>query len=101
MHPRITPARLQRVWMNRRFTTEEVCAILKLTEQELRRLAVQQRLPRRHFVYRMSLENEEPGPEALEEIERRKRECREAHYKRRRSESDDSTRTKVGLWRAG
>lgn len=98
---RVDVPRLFRVWNNPRFTTEEVAAILRLTTTQLRRLAARYKLPPRHFVYRGDKEEEPPTAEACAEIERRKAECREAHFSRRRSEPDDSTSSKVSKWRRG
>ena len=93
--------RLRRVWMNRRFTTDEVCAILLLTEPELRRLAKLHRLPHRHFVQRNEEVNDEPTQEERLEQLRRMDECRAAHLEQRRAEPPSSTVSKVSKWRAG
>lgn len=93
--------RLRKVWMNRRFTTDEVCAILLLPEAELRRLAKLHRLPHRHFVQRNYEVNDEPCAEQKAEQQRRMQECREAHIQQRISEPVSSTMSKVSKWRAG
>lgn len=96
----IPPARLFRVWMNPSFTTEEVCAILMVSQVQLRRLAARQKLPPRHFVNRVqSQANDEPPPEEKAAQEMRKLECREAHMQQRRSESAASTCSKACRWR--
>lgn len=93
--------RLRRVWMNRRFATHEVAAILLLTETELRRLAKLHRLPHRHFVQRNDEVNDEPTAEEKAELEQRKQECRQAHINQRMGEPVSSTVSKVSKWRAG
>ena len=98
---KIPPDRLRRVWNNRKFTMEEVCAILMVTESQLRRMAAIYRLPKRHFVQRNHEANDEPPKRELEAIERRKIKCREAHIRQRREEAPCNTFSKVSKWRAG
>lgn len=93
--------RLRRVWMNRRFATHEVAAILLLTETELRRLAKLHRLPHRHFVQRNDEVNDEPTAEEKAELEQRKQEARDAHMRQRRGESEETARSKAAYWRVG
>jgi len=97
----LDPARVRRVWMNSKFTTEEVCAILLVSNSELRRLARMCRLPKRHFVQRNEEVNDEPAPNVKLEHERRAKECRERHYAKRRAEDKNNTSSKVSKWRAG
>lgn len=101
MERKISPDRLRRVWMNRKFTTEEVCAILMITESQLRRLALLHRLPKRHFVQRNHAANDEPSPEErLAQLERMEY-CRNVHLAQRRNENDRLTASKVSKWRHG
>ena len=95
----IPPDRLRRVWMNRKFTTDEVAAILLLTETELRQLARLHRLPHRHFVQRNDEANEEPDADERAAQERRKAECRAMHIQQRMAEPATSTQSKVSKWR--
>jgi hypothetical protein len=98
---RIPYERLRRVWMNRRFTTDEVAAILLLTDAELRKLAKLHRLPHRHFVQANLAVNDEPSQEERLEQLRRMDECRAAHLEQRRAEPIESTQSKVSKWRQG
>lgn len=93
--------RLRKVWMNKKFATHEVAAILLLTETELRRLAKLHRLPHRHFVQRNDEVNDEPCAAVKAELEQRKAEAREAHMRQRRGESEETARSKAAYWRAG
>lgn len=97
----IPPDRLRRVWMNRKFTTEEVCAILMIPESHLRRLAVQYRLPKRNFVQRNEEANEEPSPEERLAQLQRMEYCRQLHLQERRNEGEKLTSSKVSKWRHG
>jgi hypothetical protein len=87
--------------MNRRFTTDEVAAILLLTDAELRKLAKLHRLPHRHFVQANLAVNDEPSQEERLEQLRRMDECRAAHLEQRRAEPIESTQSKVSKWRQG
>jgi hypothetical protein len=99
---RIPYERLRRVWMNRRFTTDEVAAILLLTEPELRRLAALHRLPKRHFVARFhDVANDEPDAAELAAQRERAEECRRWHLEERMLESAETTRSKASNWRRG
>lgn len=84
----LDPARVRRVWMNAKFTTEEVCAILLVSDSELRRLARMCRLPKRNFVQRNQEVNDEPPASVKLQQEERARECRERHFAQRRSGGD-------------
>jgi len=97
---RVDVPRLFRVWNNRRFTTDEVAAILKLTRTQLLRLAARYKLPPRHFVYTGD-EEQEPPDEVKALHEQRKLECRQRHFEMRRDEAEDSTTSKVSKWRRG
>lgn len=102
MERKIDPSRLFRVWCNPKFTNEEVCAILLVSESQLRRLAARYKLPKRNFVQRAGAErNDEPEKEELEALERRKVECREAHMRQRLEECPRNTESKVSKWRHG
>jgi hypothetical protein len=99
---RIPYERLRRVWMNAKFTTDEVAAILLLTEPELRRMAALHRLPKRHFVARFhDAANDEPDAEEVRAQRERAEECRRWHLEERMSESDETTRSKASNWRRG
>jgi hypothetical protein len=85
--------------MNRKFTTDEVAAILLLNEPELRRLAALHRLPPRHFVQRNAEANDEPDADERAAQERRKAECRAMHLQQRMAEPVTTTQSKVSKWR--
>ena len=91
---RVDVPRLFRVWNNRRFTTDEVAAILKLTRTQLLRLAARYKLPPRHFVY-TGEEEVEPPDDVKAQHEQRKLECRCRHMERRRNETDNNALAKV------
>lgn len=101
MERKIDPPRLFRVWCNPKFTTEEVCAILMVSESQLRRLAAKHKLPKRHFVQRNSQANEEPSPEERLAQLQRMEYCRQLHLEQRRNESEELTSSKVSKWRHG
>ena len=92
--------RLFRVWNNKRFTNEEVAAILRLTPTQLRRLAARYKLPQRYFVSRIEPEAE-PDEAMVAEYERRKAECRERHMAERRAETERCTAANVRNWSRG
>lgn len=95
---RIPYERLRRVWCNRRFTTDEVAAILMVSYSELRRLAKLHRLPPRHFVHPHDANDEPDADERAEQL-KRMQECRDAHIRLRMGEAVTSTRSKVSKWR--
>ena len=72
---------------------DDIAAALGVSRQVVYQLRYQQKLPMRP---RPERRIDDPTPEAIAE---RARECREAHYARRRSETDETARIKV--WRHG
>jgi hypothetical protein len=98
---RIPYERLRRVWCNSKFTTDEVAAILLISETQLRQLAALHRLPKRHFVQRNQAANDEPDAAEKAAQAARMAECRESHIRQRMSEPVASTQSKVSKWRQG
>lgn len=72
---------------------DDIAAALGVSKQVVYQLRFQYGLPKRP---RPEMRSDDPTPEQIAE---RARECREAHYARRRSETDETARIKV--WRHG
>ena len=79
---------LSEMW-NAGAAVKEIAAALGVTVSAIYSLRHQYRLPKRPKVY---AEPETPTPQ---EIAERARECREAHYARRRAETEETSRVKV------
>lgn len=69
---------------------KEIAASLGVTESYVHKLKERHKLPNRKREY--SAPTNDPTPE---EIEQRAAECRERHFQKRRSETEDQTRTRV------
>lgn len=72
---------------------DDIAAALGISRQHVHQMRFNLNLPKRP---RPEMRWDDPTPEQIAE---RARECREAHYARRRSETDETSRIKV--WRHG
>jgi hypothetical protein len=72
---------------------DDIAAALGISRQHVHQMRFNLSLPKRP---RPEMRSDDPTPEQIAE---RARECREAHYARRRSETDETAR--IQIWRHG
>lgn len=75
----------------------EIAAALGCNESTVQKLKMRHKLPKRQFNSPCCEDDYEPTPEEIAEYAERARECREAHFAKRRSEDEHTTRKKIWL----
>ena len=74
---------------------KEIAAALGCNESTVQKLKVRHKLPKRQTTSPACDDNYEPTPEEIVEYEQRARECREAHFAKRRAEPATNTDSRL------